>query len=153
MLSFTACSSADICRTGSSWNGILDGILVGNRSGRLCSNGVLPIAINAVVPMAEMKVIISNYADETILLLLGASIITVLWENTGLDKRIAITFLRLIGNSLRMQLVFWFALSMVLSAVLPNAVVCATITPIAVSMLKYIGMDDVKTARRHRRSC
>lgn len=90
----------------------------------------LPIAINAVVPMAEMKVIISNYADETILLLLGASIITVLWENTGLDKRIAITFLRLIGNSLRMQLVFWFALSMVLSAVLPNAVVCATITPI-----------------------
>ena len=28
----------------------------------------LPIAINAVVPMAEMKVIISNYADETILL-------------------------------------------------------------------------------------
>ena len=107
----------------------------------------LPIAINAVVPMAEMKVIISNYADETILLLLGASIITVLWENTGLDKRIAITFLRLIGNSLRMQLVFWFALSMVLSAVLPNAVVCATITPIAVSMLKYIGMDDVKNSK------
>ena len=33
MLSFTACSSADICRTGSSWNGTLDGILVGNRSG------------------------------------------------------------------------------------------------------------------------
>ena len=107
----------------------------------------LPIAINAVVPMAEMKTIISNYADETILLLLGASIITVLWENTGLDKRIAITFLRLIGNSLRMQLVFWFALSMVLSAVLPNAVVCATITPIAVSMLKYIGMDDVKNSK------
>ena len=46
-----------------------------------------------------------------------------------------------------MQLVFWFALSMVLSAVLPNAVVCATITPIAVSMLKYIGMDDVKNSK------
>lgn len=107
----------------------------------------LPIAINAVVPMAEMKTIISNYADETILLLLGASLITVLWENTGLDKRIAITFLRLIGNSLRIQLVFWFVLSMVLSAVLPNAVVCATITPIAVSMLKYIGMDDVKNSK------
>ena len=104
----------------------------------------LPIAINAVLPMTEMKSVISNYADETILLLLGASIISVLWENTGLDKRIAITFLRLIGNSLRTQLVFWFLLSMLLSAVLPNAVVCATITPIAVSMLKYIGMDDIK---------
>lgn len=104
----------------------------------------LPIAINAVTPMTDMKSVISNYADETILLLLGASIISVLWENTGLDKRIAITFLRLIGNSLRTQLVFWFLLSMLLSAVLPNAVVCATITPIAVSMLKYIGMDDIK---------
>lgn len=104
----------------------------------------LPIAINAVLPMTEMKSVISNYADETILLLLGASIISVLWENTGLDKRIAVTFLRLIGNSLRTQLVFWFLLSMLLSAVLPNAVVCATITPIAVSMLKYIGMDDIK---------
>lgn len=104
----------------------------------------LPIAINAVTPMTDMKSVISNYADETILLLLGASIISVLWENTGLDKRIAITFLRLIGNSLRTQLVFWFLLSMLLSAFLPNAVVCATITPIAVSMLKYIGMDDIK---------
>ena len=68
-----------------------------------------------------------------------------MWENTGLDKRIAITFLRLIGSSLRIQLVFWFVLSAVLSAVLPNAVVCATITPIAIAMLKYIGMDDIKT--------
>ncbi len=39
----------------------------------------LPIAINAVLPMTEMKSVISNYADETILLLLGASIISVLW--------------------------------------------------------------------------
>ena len=105
----------------------------------------LPIALNAIFQMTDMSAVISNYADETILLLLGASIISVMWENTGLDKRIAITFLRLIGSSLRIQLVFWFVLSAVLSAVLPNAVVCATITPIAIAMLKYIGMDDIKT--------
>ena len=104
----------------------------------------LPIALNAVFQMTDMSAVIANYADETILLLLGASIISVMWENTGLDKRIAITFLRLIGSSLRTQLVFWFILAAVLSAVLPNAVVCATITPIAVAMLKYIGMDDIK---------
>lgn len=153
MLSFTAFSSADICRTGSSWNGILDGILVGNRSGRLCSNGVF----------ADCDQCSSSYGGDEghNIELCGRNDSAAAWSfdhnsimgNTGLDKRIAITFLRLIGNSLRMQLVFWFALSMVLSAVLPNAVVCATITPIAVSMLKYIGMDDVKTARRHRRSC
>ena len=105
----------------------------------------LPIALNAIFQITDMSSVISNYADETILLLLGASIISVMWENTGLDKRIAVTFLRLIGSSLRTQLVFWFMLAAVLSAVLPNAVVCATITPIAVAMLKYIGMDDIKS--------
>ena len=107
----------------------------------------LPIALNAIFQMTDMSAVISNYADETIMLLLGASIISVMWETTGLDKRIAITFLRLIGSSLRTQLVFWFMLAAVLSAVLPNAVVCATITPVAVAMLKYIGMDDIKSSK------
>ena len=108
----------------------------------------LPIAVNAVVQMADMKDIISNYASETILLLLGASILTVSWEKTGLDKRIAAKCLSIIGSNLRMQIVFWFLLSAVLSAFLPNAVVCATITPIAVSMLKYVGEDNVEKSKK-----
>ena len=104
----------------------------------------LPIAINALVTMCDMSAVISNYASETILLLLGASILTVSWEETGLDKRIAAS---LIGDNLRIQLIFWFMLSTLLSAILPNAVVCATITPIAVSMLKYIGEGDIANSR------
>lgn len=107
----------------------------------------LPIALNALLQMTDMNSVIANYASETILLLLGASILTVSWEKTGLDKRIAATFLRLVGSDLRMQLVFWFILSAALSAVLPNAVVCATVTPIAVSMLAYIGEGDIKNSR------
>jgi sodium-dependent dicarboxylate transporter 2/3/5 len=79
--------------------------------------------------------------------LLGASILTVSWEKTGLDKRIAAAFLRLVGSNLRMQIIFWFVLSALLSAVLPNAVVCATITPIAVSMLNYIGEGNIKESK------
>lgn len=108
----------------------------------------LPIAVNAIIKMAEMSAVISNYASETILLLLGASILTVSWEKTGLDRRIAAKCLSLIGSNLRMQLVFWFILSAALSAVLPNAVVCATITPIAVSMLKYVGEDDISNSKK-----
>lgn len=104
----------------------------------------LPIALNAILQMTDMSSVISNYASETILLLLGASILTVSWEETGLDKRIAACFLGFIGNNFRKQLVFWFMLSAVLSAVLPNAVVCATITPIAVAMLKYVGEGDIE---------
>lgn len=109
--------------------------------------GFLPIVVNAFFQLTDMSAVISNYASETILLLLGASIITVSWEETGLDKRIAARFLGFIGESLRNQIVFWFILAAVLSSVLPNAVVCATLTPIAVAMLKYVGEGDIETSR------
>ncbi len=111
----------------------------------------LPIAVNALLGMVEMSSIIANYASETILLLLGASILTVSWEETGLDRRIAAKFLGIVGENLRRQLIFWFVLSALLSALLPNAIVCATVTPIAVSMLRYAGMEDIgksKTASK-----
>ncbi len=107
----------------------------------------LPIALNALLQMADMSAVIANYASETILLLLGASIISVAWEETGLDNRVAAKFLSLIGSNLRSQVVFWFILCTALSTVLPNAVVCATITPIAVSMLRYVGQKDIAKSR------
>lgn len=110
--------------------------------------GFLPIAVNAIIAMADMSSIIANYASETILLLLGASILTVSWEETGLDKRIASVFLKTIGNNFRKQLIFWFILATALSAVLPNAVVCATLTPIAVSMLKYTGEENIGESKK-----
>ena len=107
----------------------------------------LPIVVNALLVMAPMDKVIANYASETVLLLFGASIITVSWEYTGLDKRIASLALRLIGEKLRNQLIFWFMLSALLSAVLPNSVVIACITPIAVAMLKYVGHGDIENSR------
>ena len=41
--------------------------------------GFLPIVVNALFQLTDMSTVISNYASETILLLLGASIITVSW--------------------------------------------------------------------------
>lgn len=109
--------------------------------------GFLPIAVNALFQLTDMSAVISNYASETILLLLGASIITVSWEETGLDKRIAARFLGFIGENLRNQIIFWFILAAALSSVLPNAVVCATLTPIAVAMLNYIGEGNIEESR------
>ena len=108
----------------------------------------LPIALNALLQMTDMSSVIANYASETILLLLGASIVTVSWEETGLDKRIAAKFLGLVGSSFRSQLVFWLVLSTVLSSILPNAVVCATVSPIALSMLKFVGEGDLQKSKK-----
>ncbi len=109
--------------------------------------GLLPIGINALFSITDMSAVIGNYSSETILLLLGASILTSSWEETGLDKRIATKFLSLVGSNLKSQIVFWFILSALLSAVLPNAVVCATLTPIAVSMLKFLGKNDIPKSK------
>ncbi|MBO5371426.1 MAG: anion permease [Lachnospiraceae bacterium] len=107
----------------------------------------LPIALNAVFQMVDMSAVIANYASETILLLLGASILTVSWEETGLDNRIAAKCLSLIGSNLRHQIFFWFIFCALLSSILPNAVVCAAVTPIAVSMLRYVGEGDIAKSR------
>ena len=126
--------------------------------------GLLPIAINAVFQIANvaadkvpegktafgvgMSNLLSNYASSTIMLILGASLITAAWSDIGLDRRIATKFLSLIGNKMRGQLTFWFVLTTFLSAVLPNAVVCAAITPIAVSVLKFVGENDVSSSKK-----
>ncbi len=106
--------------------------------------GFLPIAVNAIIVIAPMNTVLANYSSETIMLLLGASILTVSWEIVGLDKRIAYTFLALIGTSLRSQIIFWFFLTVAMSSLLPNSIVCATVAPIAVSMLKYVNITDIK---------
>lgn len=108
---------------------------------------LLPIAVNAVFSITEMKDVIANYANETIILLLGASILTASWDEIGLDKRIAARFLSLVGSKVRNQVIFWFILCTALSAILPNAVVCAAMTPIAVSMLRYVGEKDIGNSR------
>ncbi len=108
----------------------------------------LPIAVNALFSLTDMSAVIANYASETILLLLGASIINVSWEITGLDRRIAAKCLSMVGGKLSTQIIFWFLLSAALSSILPNAVVCATITPIAVSMLKFIGEKDISESKK-----
>lgn len=107
----------------------------------------LPIALNALIPMVDMTAVIGNYASETILLLLGASILTASWEKAGLDQQIAAYFLRLIGDSLRSQIIFWFLLTTLLSAILPNVVVCTAITSVAVSILNYIGEREISKSR------
>lgn len=105
--------------------------------------GFLPIALNAVFQMMPMQTVMSQYASSSILLVLSGMIITAAWAVTGLDKRIATAFLHRVGASVRSQMVFWFLLSAMLSSLLPNLVVCATITPIAVAMLRYAGQGNI----------
>ena len=94
----------------------------------------LPIVVTALFNIAPLSGVISSYFSEIVILLLGADLI---------DKRIALKALCLIGPSIKQQIAVWFLLPAVLSTVLPNAVVCAVLIPIAVSMLRYIGDQEI----------
>ncbi|MCC8156902.1 MAG: anion permease [Oscillospiraceae bacterium] len=108
---------------------------------------LLPVAVNAIFQLCPMSDIAGKYFSEIVVLLLGADLISTTWAETGFDKRIAMKALGIIGPSLKQQIIVWFLLSALLSLVLPNAVVCAVLVSIAVSMLKNTGDADVSKSR------
>jgi len=105
--------------------------------------GLLPVAVNALFGLVPMDNILVKYFSETIIILLGADLLTVSWGKTGLDKRISLRALCLIGPSLGQQILVWFLSSAVLSILLPNVVVVAIMSPIAISMLQYAGQGEI----------
>ncbi len=108
---------------------------------------LVPIVVNAIFSIVPMGSVISQYFSEIIVLLFGADIICFTWTTTGLDKRLAIKTLCLIGTSLKQQIAVWLIGSAILSAFLPNVVVCTILIPIAVSMLKFIGDSDIGSSK------
>ncbi|HBN73207.1 MAG TPA: Di-and tricarboxylate transporter [Sutterella sp.] len=103
---------------------------------------LLPIAVNAFFNLVPMSSVTSLYFSDIVVLLLGASMISATWEITGLDKRLAVRSLMLLGPSVKTHIVVWFLVSVVLSSVLPNAVVCALLVPICAAMIRFLSQSD-----------
>ena len=107
----------------------------------------LPVAINAVFSLTDMQSVISCYSAELVFLLAGSDIISMAWETTGVDQRIAARLLALVGTSVKQQILIWFIMATLLSSVLPNTVVAAVMCSIAMSMLKAVGESDVRNSK------
>ena len=76
---------------------------------------LLPIVVNALFTLVPMSSITSLYFSDIVVLLLGASMISATWEITGLDKRLAVRSLMLLGPSVKTHIAVWFLVSVVLS--------------------------------------
>ncbi len=109
----------------------------------LAVTGFLPLAVVSVFDFAPVARILPAYATELIILLLSANILTTAWTRWGLDRRIALASLIGIGTNTTRQILAWFAIGMILSAFLPNTIVAATMIPIVVAMLRFIGIEDL----------
>ncbi|ONI38700.1 divalent anion:Na+ symporter (DASS) family transporter [Candidatus Epulonipiscium fishelsonii] len=104
---------------------------------------LLPIIVNAIFMIVPMGQIIGKYSSENIMLLFGASLLCLPWDETGLGKRIALKSLSIVGPSVKQQIAIWLFFSAIMSSILPNAVVCTMLTPIAAAMLHSAGEKDL----------
>ena len=108
----------------------------------------LPVIINAAFHIIPMNSIISQYSSSSLILIFGAGLLSLGWSTTGLDKRIALKALYLIGPSMTSQITAWFMASVILSSFMPNVAVCALYCPIAVTMLQEAGYMDIKNCKQ-----
>src|SRR5262245_62032594 len=109
----------------------------------LAVTGLLPLAVVAVFNFVPVSEILPSYADELIILLVAANILSAAWQRWGLDRRIALASLLGVGTSASRQIVVWYLICVTLSAFLPRSVVAATMIPIVIAMLRYIGIEDL----------
>ena len=109
----------------------------------LAVTGFLPLVVLAVFNFLPVGNILPAYAQELVILLLGANILATLWSRWGLDRRIALVSLIGVGVSTRKQIIVWFGVATVLSTFLPNTVVAASMMPIVIAMLRFIGIENV----------
>ena len=109
----------------------------------LAVTGFLPLAVLAVFNFLPVTTILPAYAQQLVILLIGANILAVVWRRWGLDRRIALVSLLGVGTSTRRQILVWFGVATVLSTFLPNTVVAASMMPIVLAMLRFIGIKDV----------
>jgi sodium-dependent dicarboxylate transporter 2/3/5 len=108
----------------------------------LAVTAFLPPVVVALCNLIPIGSVLSAYSDPLVFLLLGANMLSTLWQRWGLDRRIALMSFLAIGSSTRQQVATWFIVSAILSSVLPNAVVAATLMPIVLAMLRFLGVES-----------
>ncbi|POP41897.1 divalent anion:Na+ symporter (DASS) family transporter [Superficieibacter electus] len=108
---------------------------------------LLPIVMNALFNIIPMEGITRQYFSDSIILILGSGLLCLPWASVGLDRRVALKVLSLIGPSMKSQVTVWFLASIITSTIFPNVMVCALFTPIAVAMLTASGYKDIPSCK------
>ena len=112
----------------------------------LAITALIPLVVNAFFEMIPMGNMLGDYFNPIVLLIFGASILTATWSIHGLDKRIALKSLSIMGMSVNKQVLIFFIISLFMSAFMPNMVVVAALCPIAYSMVMYAGLNQKSTS-------
>ncbi len=109
----------------------------------LAVTGLLPLAVISLAGVLPMSEILPAYSNELVILLVGANILTTAWERWGLERRLALVTIARVGTSPSRQISVWFLSSAMFALFLPRVVVAATVVPIVVAMLRFVGIEDL----------
>lgn len=112
----------------------------------ITTTAFVPVACNALFNIVPMGGLVSQYSNPSIILVFSSTLLTLPWAKIGLDQRVALKCLSVIGPSMRSQIIVWSIFPILFSTVLPNVVVVALFTPIAIAMLKAAGYDGKSAA-------
>ncbi|MDD6154423.1 MAG: SLC13 family permease [Eubacteriales bacterium] len=110
----------------------------------LTVTALLPVALNAIFGITDMPGLIANYSSGNIILVFGTCLLTIPWSQNGLDKRVALNVLKIVGPSMKSQVIVWMFACTLFSTLMPNVAICALFCPIAAAMLHAAGIEDLR---------
>ncbi len=99
---------------------------------------LLPLATFGLLGIASMKAAAAPYADDTIFLFMGGFLLALSMQRWGLDKRIALTTLRMVGTKPANMIAGFMIATGLLSAFVSNTATAAMMMPIAMSVIALI---------------
>lgn len=102
---------------------------------------LLPIFATTICGIGNSSTVFGEYFSSTIMLMLGANLMTVSWIKWGLDKRMGLFMVSKFGSNPMTLIVAWFAVGAIISSFVGNVVVVCLLLPIVVVTLKAMGID------------
>lgn len=101
----------------------------------ISATSLLPIALFPLLGIASIKESTAPYASPVIYLFLGGFLIAASMQRWGLDKRIALSILRVVGKSPTRMIGGFMLATAALSAFVSNTATTAMMLPIALSVI------------------
>lgn len=99
---------------------------------------LLPLATFGLLGISSMKAAAAPYADDTIFLFMGGFLLALSMQRWGLDRRIALITLRMVGTKPANMVAGFMIATSLLSAFVSNTATAAMMMPIAMSVIALI---------------
>ena len=109
---------------------------------------LLPLAAFPLLGVATIKATAAPFAEDTIFLFMGGFLLALSMQRWGLDRRIALITLRMVGTKPANMVAGFMLATAVLSAFVSNTATAAMMLPIAMSVVVLVGKrqgDDLPT--------